>query len=177
MKYKQDFERTKQYWRAFWEKEVIDRPAVCVTAPKKGVEPYSFWVSPSMSYFACVRDQVVPLCKKVEKMVNATYYGGEALPQLDLTLGPDEYAGFLGGVIEAREDNVTTWSHGSLDSLEGYHAQLDRSEKGFYEIFLRSLRQATEYAKDKFFLNMLDFHSHFDALACPFGTLRSCVMT
>lgn len=118
-----------------------------------------------ISYFACIRNQVLPLCQKVEKAVAATYYGGEALPQLDLTLGPDEYAGFLGGVIEGREDNFTTWSHGTLDSLEDYHAALDFSEDGYYSIFLRSLTQATEYAKDKFFLNMLDFHSHFDALA------------
>lgn len=165
MQYKPDFDRTKQYWRAFWEKDIIDRPAVCVTAPKKGAEPYSYWVSPSISYFACIRNQVLPLCQKVEQAVAATYYGGEALPQLDLTLGPDEYAGFLGGVIEGREDNFTTWSHGTVDGLKNYHAALDFSEDGYYSIFLRSLAQATEYAKDKFFLNMLDFHSHFDALA------------
>ena len=28
-----------------------------VTAPKKGVEPYSYWVSPSRSYFACIRGE------------------------------------------------------------------------------------------------------------------------
>lgn len=36
MLYNQNLERTKQYARTFWEKELIDRPYVCVTSMKNG---------------------------------------------------------------------------------------------------------------------------------------------
>ena len=39
LKYKPNFSETQTYFDAFWQKEVIDRPVVCVTAPKKGAEP------------------------------------------------------------------------------------------------------------------------------------------
>ena len=32
--YKPDFDRVKKYWKAYWEKEIIDRPCVYITAPK-----------------------------------------------------------------------------------------------------------------------------------------------
>ena len=38
IKYKPDFERAKTYWKAFWEKEVIDRPLISITAPKDNVQ-------------------------------------------------------------------------------------------------------------------------------------------
>ena len=36
---KPDFDEAKRRWRAYWENEIIDRPAVWITAPKDGVEP------------------------------------------------------------------------------------------------------------------------------------------
>ena len=30
-----DFERIKQRFEAFWQKEIIDRPLIAITAPKK----------------------------------------------------------------------------------------------------------------------------------------------
>ena len=164
MRYKPDFDRARQYWRAFWAQEVIDRPCVYVTAPKKDVEPSPLWISPALSYFACIRDEWNTLLPRFERSVASTYYGGEAFPQLDLTLGPDEYAAFLGGALQAQEGNFTTWSHPVVDDLEGYHPVIDRSENGYFEIFRRALAKATAYAQDKFFVNMLDYHSHFDAL-------------
>ena len=34
LKYKENFAETKEYFRAFWEKEVIDRPLIAVKCPK-----------------------------------------------------------------------------------------------------------------------------------------------
>ena len=47
MRYKPDLEEAKRYWRAFWEKEIIDRPAMCVTAPRRGMENKAYGLCPS----------------------------------------------------------------------------------------------------------------------------------
>ena len=61
-----------------------------------------------------------------------TYYAGEAMPNLELTLGPDQYAGFLGGKIETSSENYTTWVLPCLDSIEGFHAVIDESPDGYF---------------------------------------------
>ena len=39
LKYKPDFEETAARFDAFWAKDVLDRPLVCVRAPKRGAKP------------------------------------------------------------------------------------------------------------------------------------------
>ncbi len=172
---KPDFDACKPYWDAFWQKEVIDRPAVCVTAPKRGVEYKPFALTPSASYFCCTEDGWDGTLAKINAQIDSTWYGGEALPQVDLTLGPDEYAAFLGVRLDARRDNPTTWSKPIWDTLEGKTAVLDRSENGAFETLRRCWRELTEKGEGRFFVNVLDFHSHFDALCALREPMEVCL--
>lgn len=54
MIYKPNFEESKMYWRAFWEREVIDRPLICVTAPKDGVRVPHSGKTPAICYRHCM---------------------------------------------------------------------------------------------------------------------------
>ena len=173
--YKPDLSETRRYLDAFWAHEVIDRPCMCVTAPKRGVEPKPFWVSPSMKYFACVCDEWKELLPKIRDSFETTWFGGEAVPQLDVTLGPDTYAAFLGGQIEGRRDSETTWSHPVLDTLEDIRIELDRSPDGAFELFRRNFRMLADWSKGKCLLNQLDYHSHFDALCALRDPAETCM--
>ena len=175
LQYKPNFEESKKYWRAFWEKEVLDRPVVCVKAPKRGVEYHPFELTPAMSYYACMEDGWDATLAEIKKNIASTWFGGEAMPQVDLTLGPDEYAAILGGKLQSQRDNFTSWSIPVWDDMEGRIAQIDRSENGYFSILRGAYRKLAEEGDGIFLLNMLDFHSHFDALCALRDPAETCM--
>jgi hypothetical protein len=145
MQYKPNFEEAKLYWRAFWEKEVIDRPAMCVTAPKRGAQHKPYGLCPSANYFACMNDEWDVHLPKLEASMESTWYGGEALPWQEITLGPDVYGAFLGAKLEARRDNVTTWSKPVWDGeLAQYSAKLDAAEGSAFDTVRKVYRKLAD---------------------------------
>lgn len=176
MQYKPDFEEAKRYWHAFWEKEVIDRPAMCVTAPKRGAQHKPYGLCPSANYFACMNDEWDVHLPKLEASMESTWYGGEALPWQEITLGPDVYGAFLGAKLEARRDNVTTWSKPVWDGeLAQYSAKLDTAGGGAFDTVRKVYRKLADWSEDKCLLGMLDYHSHFDALCALRDPMDVCM--
>ncbi len=171
-----NLERTKVYARAFWEQELVDRPYVCVTAPKKGgVYPQTgVFHNPVTSYTACMSEQYDPLLTTFSAIVDNTYYAGEAVPVFQATLGPDEYAGFLGGKICGEEGADTTWSHPVLESWEGFEGHIDQSPAGYFEKMRRYIDYAARFGEGKFLVSMLDLHSNLDAMSALRGAEDLC---
>ena len=52
--FKEKLEHTRKYAEAFWHHEMIDRPYVCVTAPKK---PHKYSWSGAKSFRACMEEK------------------------------------------------------------------------------------------------------------------------
>ena len=52
--FKEKLEHTRKYAEAFWRHEMIDRPYVCVTAPKK---PHKYSWSGAKSFRACMEEK------------------------------------------------------------------------------------------------------------------------
>ena len=171
MDFHQQLAHTKKYAEAFWQKEMIDRPYVCVTAP---IKPVVFSWSPAKSFDVCMREAYDEILIPYQNLIDHTFFGGEALPNLELTLGPDQYAAFLGGTIEASSENVTTWVHPFIDDWSDFHAQIDRSPDGYFEKLKRFFEYAAKQASGRFLLNMLDLHSNMDALSAMRGAQNLC---
>ena len=178
MLYNDNFERTQKYAEAFWNKELIDRPYVCVTAPRNGAEPVTEGVfcSPTNSFKAAVSGDYLPILQTYEKTVRSTFYGGEALPSFDATLGPDQYAAFLGAGIKTRDEFYTTWSEPCVTDWEAFPIAVEKGPGSSFDILKRFMEFAAEYGQDKFFVNMLDLHSNMDALSALRGPW-TCAMT
>ena len=170
-------ERTKRYARAFWEQELIDRPYVCVTAPNPNptLPPLErpVPVSPANTFTACVEERYEDILATFARTVDTTYYAGEALPSFEVTLGPDQFAGFLGSPIAAGE--FTTWAHPCVTDWAEFRADIDRSENGYFEKVRRFIAYAATHYRDKFLVNMLDLHSNMDALSALRGPQDLCL--
>ena len=175
----QNLEHTKKYAEAFWRQELIDRPYVAVTAPKKGMErDYQeghmlYWPFPSLK--ACESEDYGDLFAKASKIIDATHYAGEALPCFEPTLGPDEYAAFLGCKISGREGEITTWAEPVVENWDDFQVKLDKSQGSYYQKMRRYYEAAAEYGEDKFLLSMLDLHSNLDALSALRGPQNLCL--
>ncbi|MEA4890535.1 MAG: hypothetical protein VB070_13850 [Clostridiaceae bacterium] len=175
MIYKPDFEEAKRYWQAFWQKEVLDRPVICVTAPKKNRTRPSYLNTPVLSYKSCMNSRFDTLLQEYDAYAAATYFGGEAVPAFDITLGPDQYAGFLGVRIEAHDGYDTTWAQPMIKDWTDYSVRIDRSPGGYFDQVMKYYRYAADFARDRFLLNMLDLHSNMDALSALRGPENLCI--
>ena len=167
LKYKEDFEIAKKRWDAFWANEIIDRPVLCVTAPKDGRELIGL---PYMS--GCSDGDVLGACKKYEKLASDTYFAGEAFPFYEFAFGADQFAAFVGGELEFHES--TSWLHPSVTNWKDFNCQINEDSEGIYKKMLNVIETATEYSKGKFLISMLDLHSNLDALAALRGPQNLC---
>lgn len=174
MIYKPDFERAKDFWRKFWKQEYAGRPLVCVKAPKRGMEQAKFSWTPADSYRACMNGTIDKSLNEFEKYLQSTYFGGEAIPSLDVQLGPDQYAGFLGAKIKTRDDFYTTWAHPIVDDWADFEVKIDKSQNSYMDILCKNMRAAAEFGKEKFIVNMPDLHSNMDALSALRGPQDLC---
>lgn len=172
MDFKKQLEHTNEYAKAFWQHEMLDRPYVAVTAP---VKPSSFIWTPAKSLRACMSEDYDSILKPYYEQVQNTFFGGEALPNLELTLGPDQYAAFLGGKVQVSEEGETTWVDPCVEDWEDYQVEIDKRENSYYDKIRKYYVYASAFCKDRFLLNMLDLHSNMDALSALRGAQDLCM--
>ncbi len=171
---KPNFEESKVYWRAFWEREVIDRPLICVTAPKDGVRPPSAGWTPAICYKHCMDGTFDELLNQCDARAAAMYFAGESIPTFEITLGPDQYAAFLGAPLKTNDETYTTWAQPIVDDWDNFEVKIDKSEGGYFYRVKKFFERGAELAKDRFFLATLDMHSNMDALSALRGPMGLC---
>jgi len=165
----EDLERKKKYFDAFWAKEIIDRPLINVKAPKKPLLPISYLEGAETGEY-------LPVLEKAAANIENTWFGGEALPYFECSLGPDQFASFLGGKIVFSKEAQTSWVNPFWD--DGYSAEsvhLDRSKGSYYDRLMDFIKTAAKFANGRFFISMLDLHSNMDALMSARGSQNLCL--
>lgn len=172
MDFKKQLEHTRIYADAFWQHEMIDRPYVAVTAP---IQDSDFTWTPAISFRTCMEENYDSVLKPFLEKTNRTYFAGEALPNLEITLGPDQYAAFLGGSVEVSSEGYTTWVRPCVKDWKDFSAVIDESENSYFNKVKKYYQYAAEFCKDKFMINMLDLHSNMDALSALRGAENLCL--
>ena len=161
-------------WDAFWQRDVIDRPVVCITAPKSGGMRKGHNVS-GASILRCESlGDLENLLKGYEEHLHSTAFLGESLPYLSIDFGPDTYASLFGGQIFPSADLPTTWVHPRVDRWSDFDATIDQSEGSNYQRLLNYLHYCAEYSEDKFLIAMIDSHSNLDTMSALRGPQDLC---
>ena len=175
LKYKPNFSETQAYFDAFWQKEVIDRPLVCVTAPKNGTQPigHDFF---NANILKAKSDPVYfeTLLKGFERYVQSTAFLGESIPYANFDFGPDTYASFFGAEMYASDTVATTWVEPSVTDWNAFTGEPDLSEDGMYMSYLRMLEFATKFSEGKFLIGCPDCHSNLDTISALRGPQDMC---
>lgn len=167
--YKPDFDRAKKYWEAFWNMEVIDRPVVCITTPKAGVKP-----KPRVPYMAGSDGQYENALKMFENWASTTYFGGEAFPFFEATLGPDQFSAFLGAELIMAKESYTSWVKPFISHWSEVNLKLDKNSSEWQKM-LEFIRIATQYSEDKYLISTIDCHSNMDCLSAIRGPENLCM--
>jgi hypothetical protein len=168
---KPDLPEAARRWDAFYAGDMIDRPVVCVTAPREGTEPVK-----APSY----RDRVFADTDRVinDALAHAEshYWGGEAVPAFSPSFGPDETAAFVGGSLSWSDDSGdTNWSVPFVEDWEKALPLRIREDSPLWRRMLALYRRGAELMAGKMLLAPLDLHTNMDLLAAIRGPARLCM--
>ena len=176
--YKERMEETAKRWEAFWAGEVLDRPLVCVTAPKRGHEQTRQWHGIDYRRVVEARTEVDydSILRDFEQYASETAYLGESVPFLGLDFGPDMYASFFGAELFCSDTVNTTWVNPIVGDGEwnGFAGEMIKGPGSQYDRYMRLLEYAGRYSEGKFLLSVPDTHSNMDAMSALRGPENLC---
>lgn len=159
-----DFETIKQRFDAFWEREILDRPMIYITAPKE--EP-NLWDFPVPESLEEKWTNIEYILYKIELTFENVLYLGDAIPCYMPNLGPDSFTAFLGGNLVFKDEG-TTWAEPFLNNLSEYNPILNQDNEWW--IFIGELIDIiSETAESNFLIGVPDLHYGGDSLVATIG--------
>lgn len=168
--FKPDLDDAARRWDAYYAGDLIDRPIVRVTAPRPGM-PHAA----GSDYRERVFGDLDAVIDRALQNAEATYYGGEAMPALWLSFGPDEIGVFCGAELCWDDDSGdTNWSK---PCVEDWATSLPLKLNERHPLYLRMLdfyRRAAEKTAGKMLLAAPDLHTNMDLLMALRGSQRLC---
>ena len=157
-----DWEQRLARIDAFWDRAIIDRPVVCIGAPKQ--DPAYPW--PGSRSYASHRDrwmdaEYVADCALAGAM-NREYLG-DALPMACPNLGPEVFNAYLGMDLEFGES--TSWSIPNLHDWSGVDAIAFDPANAYWRKMVELTDALLAKGRGKFYTGLTDFHPGGDAAA------------
>ena len=170
--YKPDYEESHARYMAFWEREIIDRPPVCIRLPKEDLGPRR----PSRPY-ASYEEQWLDLDGRVDDMdydLSRTDFLYDALPVAWPNLGPEIFSAWCG--CGYKYGPQTTWS---VPCVEDWESDFSKARIDFNHPLFKKMVEFTqkllERGKGKFIVGLTDFHPGGDHVAALRDPQQLCL--
>jgi hypothetical protein len=158
--YRPDWEQAKERIEAWWEKKMVDRVAIQVTAPSSVCA--KLFIEQPKTIEGQWTD-IEWILERAEGRIKTTYYGGEAFPLYFPNLGPDIFAGYLGCDIQFSRE--TSWSVPLIEDWETAEPlKFDKANK-WWQLTLQLTEEAAKRGQGKYFVGITDLHGGGDAVA------------
>ena len=168
---KPDLPEAARRWEAYFAGEMLDRPIVCVTAPKHG--PLPPW---EYRYRQKVFGDMDEVIDEALARAEATYYAGEAIPSFFPSFGPDEIAVFTGAEFAWSDDSAeTNWSVPHVEDWDEALPLRLQAEHPLWQRMVALNRRAVERLAGKMLIQPIDLHTNMDLLAAVRGPQRLCM--
>ena len=105
MKFKEDWDKCKARFDAFWEGEIIDRCVTSVLTPRKNTIDVEVEHITAKNLEEKWLDCKYRYSQAIHSFAN-TYFGGEAFPNFQINLGPGVVASYMGASYTLQEGTV-----------------------------------------------------------------------
>lgn len=163
----EDWDKSKQRFEAFWEREIIDRPCIQLYAPRKDIvftdlkpiSPEEFWSIPEIFYETC------------ERRLCSVYYLGEAFPFFFPYYGT--LAAMLGCKLKYSPDTI--WKEPFVKDYRDFKMQIDINSNPVFEKMTDIVNYCVKKGKNKYFVGCPWFGNSGDDLATMRGYEHFCV--
>ncbi len=171
---KPDFPEAAARWEAYLAGDLIDRPVVCVTAPRPGAAVPAPWQH--YGYRERVFDDIDGLLDRVLAHAEATFYGGEAIPAFMPSIAADEIAVFTSAELRWSPDSPdTNWAVPYVENWEAALPLRLHEESPMWQRMLALVRRAAERLAGRMLIQPLDWHTNMDLLSAIRGPQRLCL--
>ena len=170
MYYKEDWEKSKERYKALWQGQIVDRCCVSITSPRRGYE-HMHWGAHGT--FLRNRNDPKAVLEDCIASLESTYFGGDAIPQVWMNYGP---AGLAAYFADFKDDGKTTWYDPVIRSWDADMPVFDPACAFFCQQIEMAEFLAKE-GKDRFILSKPDNSGIMDALAALRGSLDLLVDT
>lgn len=167
--FKEDWVEARRRTEAWYAREIIDRCAVQIRAPRKGASPRKppVWASLEEKW-----TDIDAVLDRFEAGARDVWYGGEALPLFMPNLGPNVLSAWLGCPLHFAE--TTTWTDPIIaDWRTAPELKLNRRGR-WWRWMTQATRLAAQRGKGKFIVGITDLHGGGDGLAALRGTEALC---
>ena len=164
MIHREDFDKTRERFKALWNREIIDRCCVSVSytdqSKLKNIHAFPENKRDQERYWT---DGEWILMRNLDTFEN-TYYGGDAFPLAWVNLGPSGHGAFLKNVGHQYMPD-TIWFNAMMEEeLEPEKIIFD-CHAFLYEKTLEISRFLCKEARGRFYVSMPDLAGNLDALA------------
>ena len=164
---KPDLAEAARRWEAFYAGEIIDRPIVCVTAPRDEAGPRA-----AITYWERAHCDVDALIDHALACAEATFWGSEAIPAFYPSIGPDEIAVFCGADLQWSDDSPdTNWSVPFVEDWQSALPLRLLPDHPLWQRVLAVYRRAAERLAGVMLLSPLDLHTNIDIVDAPLQRL------
>jgi 5-methyltetrahydrofolate--homocysteine methyltransferase len=168
---KPDLAEAAERWEAYCAGEIVDRPVICVTAPRDPNRDTQHRVT----YHDLVFGDMSRTLDGVLEEGENTYYGGEAIPSFYPSFGPDAIAAFCGAELRWSEDSGdTNWSVPFVERWEEALPLRLQEDGALWQRLMALCRLAADRLAGKMLINSLDLHTNMDLLSAVRGPERLC---
>lgn len=185
MKYKKNWEETKEKWTNYWQQRNTGRPVMCVIARKPEIEEAARSGETADVCRSQGRHYGIPehlVCRTPEEkyrnagMIIDRYrhfcetheFLGESFPNVHVDLGPGCMAAYLGANVKFAMDTI--WYEECVEEWEEHpRFQFDESNEWF-KSHMELTKRCRELAGDDFYVCIPDLMEGLDVLAALRGT-------
>lgn len=186
MKYKEEWEETKQKWKNYWNHENVGRPLMCVVARKPEIEHLAsektveggyldvicqgkYYDMPQELQYTDMEDKYQSaerIVARYRQFCENHIFLAESFPNLNIDFGPGSLASYLGSDIGFKPETVwfTPCYQEEDDWEEIPEIKLEEQNK-WYKKHIELARKCKELAQGDFYVDIPDLMENIDVLA------------
>jgi hypothetical protein len=155
-----DFPAIQKRFDAFWQRQVLDRPVICIAAPRSKQKRPNFPTPDTpQERWLDIEYQL----KSHELAMENTVYLGDAFPSYYPNIGPDSFTAFLGAELRFVDDS-TSWAVPFVEDLREWEPALDPQNR-WWRLIMDMMDAACEAARGRYVVGLPDLHGGGDALS------------
>ncbi len=154
-----DFEKIKQRFDAFWQREIVDRPMIAITVPRKERKQADFPIPDTVEGKWMDIEYIL---KRIELRFENTLYFGDAVPSFWPNIGPDSFTAYLGGELTFKDER-TSWVRPFVSDISEYHPVFDKNNR-WWRFMCDLMDAACAVSEGNFLVGIPDLHGGGDSL-------------
>lgn len=165
-----NFENIEKKYMEYWDKENHDRPLMDIRAPR--YDSYSV----NHKYSGSLKERWLDteyVLKKERRIMESSYYKGEAYPLMNPNLGPDIFGAYFGCGITFGED--TSWASHHVAGLEDINCSYLEKNNIWLQKTIELTETMVNESKGDYLVGITDLHPGMDGLVSLRGPEKLCL--